>query len=118
MYNEKVLVIDSDPELCEEVADFLWEEGFKVESASDEEQWRRRLGADEFDIVILDRKLAGPEGVETANQIKDLAPDARVFVAGRRPLSNTMLMAENIARLESSPRDDRPENSYEEVFHR
>ena len=99
MSDEKVLLIDSDPEMCEEVADFLWEEGFTVESASDEAAWRRRVDSADFDIVILDRKLAGSDGKETVRQIKTMSPGARVFVTGGRSLANTRFLAERLSRL-------------------
>jgi len=97
--DEKVLLIDSDPEMCEEVADFLWEEGFTVESASDEAGWRRRMDSADYDIVILDRKMAGADGRETVRQIKVMSPGARVFVTGGRSLSNTRFLAESISRF-------------------
>ena len=99
MCDEKVLLISGDPELCEQAADFLWEEGFKVESAGDAGDWAERMQAGEFDIIILDRKLGGTGGLETAEQIKALAPEARVFATGARPFTNIMLMAESVARL-------------------
>jgi len=99
MGDEKVLLIESDPELCEQAADFLWEEGFKVESATDEAAWRRRVDTEDFDIVILDKKLAGADGLETARQIKVMAPCARIFVTDGRYLPDTLRLAENLSRF-------------------
>lgn len=99
MCDEKVLLIESDPELCEEAADFLWEEGFKVESATDERGWRRRVDTEDFDIVILDRKMAGADGVETARQIRAMSPGARIFMTDVRDVPNTLRVAEQISRL-------------------
>ncbi len=99
MGDEKVLLIESDPELCEQAADFLWEEGFKVESATDEAGWRRRVDTEDFDIVLLDRKLAGADGLETARQIKVMAPCARIFVTDGRNLPDTLRLAENLSRF-------------------
>ena len=97
--DEKVLLIESDPELCEQAADFLWEEGFKVESASDDAGWRRRMDGGDFDIVILDLKMAGADGVETARQIKAMAPGARIFMTDGRNVTDTLRMAENLSRM-------------------
>jgi DNA-binding response OmpR family regulator len=100
--DEKVLLIESDPELCEQAADFLWEEGFKVESASDDAGWRRRMDGGDFDIVILDQKMAGAGGVETARQIKVMAPGARIYMTDGRNITNTLRMAENLSSLAQS----------------
>jgi DNA-binding response OmpR family regulator len=97
MGDEKVLLIESDPELCEQAADLLWEEGFKVESATDEAGWRRLVDTEDFDIVVLDRKLAGPDGLETARQIKVMAPCARIFVTDGRGVPDTLNLAENLS---------------------
>ena len=99
MGDEKVLLIESDPELCEQAADFLWEEGFNVESATDEASWRRRVDTEDFDIVILDQKLAGADGLETARQIKVMAPCARIFVTDGRNVPDTLSLAENLSRF-------------------
>jgi DNA-binding response OmpR family regulator len=97
--DEKVLIIESDPELCEQAADFLWEEGFKVESASDDAGWRRRMDGGDFDIVILDQKMGGAGGMETARQIKVMAPGARIYMTDGRNITDTLRMAENISGL-------------------
>lgn len=81
MCNERVLLIDGDPWLCDEVADFLWEQGFKVESASSDEGLRQRADWNDFDVVILDQKMAGPDGLENLARIKALAPESRMFLA-------------------------------------
>lgn len=92
-----MLLIESDPELCEQAADFLWEEGFKVESVTDEAGWRRRVDTEDFDIVILDKKLAGKDGMETARQIKVMAPCIRIFVTDGRNVPDTLSLAENLS---------------------
>ncbi len=99
MCDEKVLLIESDPELCEQAADFLWEEGFSVESATDEDTWHRRVDAEDFDIVLLDKKLAGADGLETARQIKVMAPCVRIFVTDGRYLPDTLRLAEHLSRF-------------------
>lgn len=99
MCDEKVLLIESDPELCEQTADFLWEEGFKVESATDEAGWRRRVDTEDFDIVILDQKMAGTDGLETARQIRVMAPGAKIFITDGRNAPDTLRLAENISRF-------------------
>ena len=82
MCAEKILIIAGDPELCDEAADFFWEEGFAVETASDTEGGLKRMDGNEFDIVLLDQKMAGRGGIETERRIKAIAPGTRVFVAG------------------------------------
>ena len=99
MGDEKVLLIESDPELCEQTADLLWEEGFKVESATDEAGWRRRADTEDFDIVILDRKMAGADGLETVRQLKVMAPCARIFVTDGLNVPDTLTLAENLSRF-------------------
>jgi DNA-binding response OmpR family regulator len=99
MSNEKVLLIDGDPGLCEEVADFLWEQGYKVESASSNGSWQQRQDWEDFDIVILDRKMAGADGLENLARIKALAPESRMFLACGAPAARELLRKEEIAGL-------------------
>lgn len=99
MCNEKVLLIDSDARLCEEVADFLWAQGFKVESASSAEGWQQSLDGNDFDIVILDRQMAGADGLENLARIKALAPESRMFLAGSGPATRELLRKAEAAGL-------------------
>lgn len=99
MSNEKVLLIDGDPGLCDEVADFLWEQGYKVESASSNVGWQQRRDWEDFDIVILDRKMAGADGLENLARIKELAPESRMFLACGAAAARELLLKGGVPGL-------------------
>ena len=106
MCAEKILIIAGDPELCDEAADFFWEEGFAVETALDTEGGLKRMDGNEFDIVLLDQKMAGRGGMETERRIKALAPGTRVFVADAG--ASCQKFAADIASLRTGTASGKP----------
>ena len=71
----EMLVVDDDEQLCASAVDTLEEIGVRAEWASSGEQAigmardRRRQGRD-YHIVLLDWKMPGMDGIETARQLR------------------------------------------------
>ena len=76
----RVLVIDDDRDHAESIADILSMRGHKVEAAFSGEQGVDIFKQQDFDIVFMDVKLPGMNGVETFFEFKKIRPDARVMM--------------------------------------
>ena len=50
----KILVVDDEIGIRELLSDILTDEGYAVETAENAETARRRIGAEEFDLILLD----------------------------------------------------------------
>jgi len=76
----KLLVVDDERsvrEACREVAQSL---GFNSSAADSAEHAYRLLDAQSIDVVLLDLKMPGADGLEALRQIKQRRPDAVVIV--------------------------------------
>ena len=76
----RVLVIDDDRDHAESIADVLTMRGFETELAFSGEAGLARFREADFDIVFMDVKLPGMNGVETFFQFRKLKPDVKVML--------------------------------------
>lgn len=78
--NRRVLVIDDDRDHAESIVDILRMRGHEVEAAFSGEAGVKLFREEDFDIVFMDVKLPGMNGVETFFEFKKIRPDARVMM--------------------------------------
>ena len=77
---KNVLVIDDDEKICWAFEQFLTDEGHQSIIANNAEEGLRKIQSETPDIVLLDVRLPGMNGLEALQQIKTLQPDAVVIV--------------------------------------
>src|SRR5665213_871158 len=77
---QRVLIVDDDVDHAESLADVLEMRGHPVELAHSGEEAVARFSRSEFDLVLLDVKLPGMNGVETFLELKKVRPSARVMM--------------------------------------
>ena len=70
----KVLIVDDEASLRRALRVTLASLGFEVGEASTGEQALALLGADHYDVVLLDIEMPGIGGIETCKEIKRLSP--------------------------------------------
>ncbi|HEY6334606.1 MAG TPA: response regulator [Alphaproteobacteria bacterium] len=76
----RIFIVDDDRDHAESVADVLMLHGYSVEVAFTGEDGISRFRAEEFDIVLMDVRLPGMNGVETFFELKKIRPQARVLM--------------------------------------
>jgi two-component system, OmpR family, response regulator len=68
--NEKILVVDDDPELTELLRDYLGKNGFVVDTASDGIAMQQALARSQPELVILDLMLPGEDGLSLCRKLR------------------------------------------------
>ena len=68
--NEKILVVDDEPDLLELVRDTLEMAGYTVITASDGEEGLKSISEDSPDLVILDIKMPKIDGMEVLETVR------------------------------------------------
>ncbi len=69
--DDKILIVDDEPDIVDLVSYNLKKEGFKVTAASDGEKALDKIRRDKFDLVVLDLMLPGIQGVELCRIIRN-----------------------------------------------
>jgi len=76
----RILIIDDEAEVREALESLLSQEGFEVEPAEAAEPGLRLIERRVFDLVLLDVKLPGMDGIEALERIRRLDPALPVLM--------------------------------------
>lgn len=71
MSGERVLVVDDDLELSEQVSDFLAQQGLEVSRAGDGDEGLAMVSGQRFDLVLLDVIMPGLDGFSVCRKIRE-----------------------------------------------
>jgi two-component system response regulator (stage 0 sporulation protein F) len=77
---DRVLIVDDNLSICQTMAMILRKKGFEAEYATDGARALEMAKASPPDIVLLDIKLPGMDGVEVNRRLKAAAPKSRVVM--------------------------------------
>ncbi|MFO7606270.1 MAG: response regulator [Desulfurivibrionaceae bacterium] len=76
----RILIVDDDPELRENISELLSDEGWEVETAVDGKSALRKTREKEYDIVLTDLIMPGMQGTELAALVKHEQPMIKVVI--------------------------------------
>lgn len=76
----KVLVVDDNEEFCRNMTDILELRDYAVETAGDGFRALELVEADGFDLVLMDVRMPGMDGVATFRRLKEVSPGTPVIM--------------------------------------
>ena len=68
-----ILIVDDNPEIREIINVLLGGEGFEVSEAANGAQALTLIEQQDFDLIILDIMMPGPNGYQTCRKIRELS---------------------------------------------
>lgn len=80
MPDGKILIVDDEEDLAENMADFLELEGYDVEVCFSGEQALEHVDSHLPALILLDIQLTGIDGLEVLRQVKEKHPDLPVIM--------------------------------------
>lgn len=101
---KKILVVDDDEKICWAFEQFLAEEGYKPIIANNAEAGLRQVESEIPDIVLLDVRLPGMNGLDALKQIKSMQPDAIVVVMTAHDDVDTTIQAMKLQAFDFLPK--------------
>ena len=78
--SSKILVVDDEKAVCKELRKFLEGKGYSVIEAYDGDEAVAKYTLERPDVVLLDIRMPGKDGVKTLHELKELDPDASVIM--------------------------------------
>lgn len=73
--NKRILVVDDNTDFCEGMIDFLEMEGFDAIGVHDGFKALEAVKKEVFDMVLMDVRMPGMDGVETFQKLKAVSPE-------------------------------------------
>jgi len=75
-----VLVVDDDPEMRALLLDVLRNEGYEVAEAKDGIEAVLALRAREFDVILMDKNMPGPSGLDLLPGFRRVCPRSQIIM--------------------------------------
>ena len=79
-----ILVVDDDPSMRELMAEYLTENDLRVTTAANGVEMTRALQECVIDLVMLDLRLSGEDGMQLARQLRETSGVPVIIVTGKR----------------------------------
>ncbi len=98
---KKILIVDDDTELCQELSEILRDEGYLVDEISDSMQAEYLIKQNSYGIYLFDYKMTGLNGVDLLRKVKEKDSKSVVFIISGRPFIEKLLEEENVSHLVS-----------------
>lgn len=76
----RILIVDDEFSVRDSLANWFQKDGYEVESAANANEALEHLEADHFDVVLLDIKMPGMDGMELQERIHSLEPETPVIM--------------------------------------
>jgi DNA-binding NtrC family response regulator len=77
---EKILIVDDEAFIRENLERILVEDGYKTFSASNGEDAIRKVSEEEVDLVLLDLNLGNRSGLEVLRELREIDPQLLVII--------------------------------------
>ncbi len=78
--NKKIMVVDDNTEYCNSITDFLELEGYDVVGIHDGFKAIESISKDYFDLVLMDIKMQGMDGIDTFSKLKGISPKTATII--------------------------------------
>ena len=89
MKKESMLVVEDEDIMREALADYFSDEGHKVDTANDGDKALKKFNLEDYNVMIIDLKLPGRDGLSVLKEIKTKNPKAKVIIITAYPSIET-----------------------------
>jgi DNA-binding NtrC family response regulator len=79
-HSVSILIVDDELSVRDSLTKWFIEDGYKADSAADAEEALKKLKPGVWDIIFLDIKLPGMDGMELQQRIKGIDPNATIIM--------------------------------------
>jgi len=91
--NPRILVVDDEPAMRESLRDWLMEDGYKVDLAVSGQDALVMAEEKKWEVILLDLKMPGMDGIETLKRLKEITPDTETLIITAYATIDTAIQA-------------------------
>ncbi len=77
---ERILIIDDETFICENVERILIDEGYEVCSAASGSEAKQQVQTNDIDLVLLDLNLGMENGIDVLKELREIEPELLVII--------------------------------------
>jgi len=89
MKKENLLVVEDEEIMREALVDYFSDEGHKVDTADDGDKALENFNFKDYDVMIIDLRLPGRDGLSVLDEIRSKNPKAKVIIITAYPSVET-----------------------------
>jgi DNA-binding response OmpR family regulator len=97
--NQRILIVDDDKILCEELSDYFQGEGFLVKYVTTPTEGVELLSNNNYDVLLLDFKMPQFNGIEFLERSREKIGNMRIFIMSGSLAVRKMLEEQNLSAL-------------------
>lgn len=90
---KRILLVDDDANVLAVISDLLKSTGYAVYEASDAQEATRVVKEEFIDLVLIDLRMPGTDGIDLMLSLKKMKPHLRVIIYSGYPSMNTAIDA-------------------------
>jgi DNA-binding response OmpR family regulator len=99
---KRVLIVDDDEEICEEMSEILSDKGYSVNTVFDGLKAWELIEKQEFELLLLDLKIPGLSGENILKAAKSAGIKAKIVVLTGRPMKKMLKYGAAISKEDES----------------
>jgi len=85
---KKILLIDDDEEICEEISEALQDEGYDVHVSNDGLEGYALIKEGDYDLILLDVRLPGMNGLDILKRVRQSEKKVNIIVITGMPMAH------------------------------
>ena len=87
----RMVIVDDEPEVLEELAEVFGEYGYEIETAREGEEALRKVKEKRPHVMLLDIRMPGMDGIEVLRRVREMDPSLGIIMV-------TAVMEEGLAK--------------------
>lgn len=91
----KILLIDDDEEMCEEIVEALESDDYEITVSNDGLEGYRLIRENKYDLVLLDVRLPGMSGIDILKSVREMKIETHIIVVTGMPMTGAILEEQN-----------------------
>ena len=123
MRKENMLVVEDEDIMREALVDYFSDGGHTVDTANDGEKALEKYNLEDYNVMIIDLRLPGRDGLSVLEEVRQKNPKAKVIIITAYPSAETeeeaSLMPDWLSEIESEedlPKAESPLDEEESIL--
>ncbi|RLC31953.1 MAG: sigma-54-dependent Fis family transcriptional regulator [Deltaproteobacteria bacterium] len=96
----RILIVDDEAVMRESLTDWLMEDDYEVSQAASGEEAISIIREKNFEVVLMDLKMPGMDGLETMKRLKEIKPDTEIIMMTAYATVDTAVQAMKVGAFD------------------